>query len=186
MKRYYRQTDRFRCGPIAIMNTLRWSGCEYPFSDFKEELDLDCLAPYYPQGTMPWDFHTALRKWSYYSKLFTIEKFYYRSTLKALDGILKRGNAAIIHYDWGKSCHYSFAFDKTPCFYWTANHSRTDHNKETQLISRKAMSKDFKFNRSESWLWEISRGSPPRKNPRVGSNKEILDFLFCARRPDEN
>jgi len=158
MNQYYRQTDGFRCGPISVMNALRWAGCDYPFSYFKEELDVDSLAPYTPRGTCQEDMDYMLNRWADYSQLFGVVKFHSRPSLKLLDGIIRKGNSAVIHYAWELSNHYSLAFQRTPCFYYIANHYTIPGNKKAvHKVSRRSLSKDLRFDRSESWFWEIEK-----------------------------
>ena len=63
MIRYVRQQDDFRCGPIAILNALKWA---YPYrsighSKSRNLKSLCIMCKTDRQGTIPDEFHTALK-----------------------------------------------------------------------------------------------------------------------------
>lgn len=61
MIRYAKQTDNFRCGPVAIANALKWAGINFSYRDNKKRLDKLCKTKH-PTGCYLADLTRALRK----------------------------------------------------------------------------------------------------------------------------
>lgn len=59
MIRYTKQTDTFRCGPVAIANAIKWAGGDFSFRDNKKKLDK--LVNIKKTGCNPTDLTIALR-----------------------------------------------------------------------------------------------------------------------------
>ncbi len=111
MSRYVRQRDQFRCGPIAILNALKWAG-----SDATAELlprlsrETKC-DPHYP-GTWKTDLAMTLRKRG--KKYFSVRQDGHPS-MKKIEKCLRRGESVLICFlcpgsrakygEWGG--HYS-------------------------------------------------------------------------------
>lgn len=160
-EKYYRQTDTFRCGPIAIMNTLRWAGTSYPFSYFKNELDYDTEANIPPWGTNLDRLIYTLYRWSYHSGLYSLEAIHSQTNLKTLDQILKRGNSVVVRYGWARTNHISFVFDRTPFYYYTANHYDDPKvPRAIRRVSRPSLSQDLRYSKEDSIFIEIKKGKP--------------------------
>ena len=58
--RYVSQRDRFRCGPIAIANAMKWAGANFSFRDNKKRLDKLCKIS--ETGCNPVNLTRALKK----------------------------------------------------------------------------------------------------------------------------
>src|SRR5882672_202506 len=68
---YVLQRDKFRCGPIAILNALRWAGEDVPFREGLKQLSEQCKCAA-PKGTTFRPFLKTLR--SRGENLFTVEQ----------------------------------------------------------------------------------------------------------------
>ena len=65
--RYIKQKDKSSCGPIAIMNVMKWAGKKFAAKDIEQQIKKDCF--YFPAningpfvGVMPAAFDTSIEK----------------------------------------------------------------------------------------------------------------------------
>lgn len=111
MPRYVRQRDRFRCGPVAILNALKWAGSDATarlLPKLSRETKCD---PHYP-GTWKEDLAVILRKRG--KKYFSIRQDS-RSSLKKIEECLRDGGSVLLCFLCpgtrdrdGWDGHYSF------------------------------------------------------------------------------
>lgn len=99
MPRYTKQRDKFRCGPIAILNSIKWAGVEAPYSQFTPLISrLCCCKP--PDGTSHGFFDRALRiVGQTCPKPFQVRRII-RPRLSQIEDHLKADGAVIINYYW--------------------------------------------------------------------------------------
>jgi len=95
--RYKKQRDKFRCGPVAIQNALRWAGYDADLN--KICLEVGCV---YPEniGTWPEQLDPGLR---FFGKdIFSIKKIIY-PTVKQLKEHLFSGGAIIFRVTYTRN-----------------------------------------------------------------------------------
>lgn len=102
--RYVLQSDRYSCGPIAILNALKWAGQKInkfellPFLQFAcRTIDLEYPEDFDLNGTHDSDFERVLR---YTGKGMFFIKRPKILTVKQLKLHLKRGGALAFSYYW--------------------------------------------------------------------------------------
>jgi hypothetical protein len=109
MTRYLRQRDTYSCGPIAILNALKWAGASKTGKSIRTlRKDAKCN---YPDGTYSVDFNRALRK---KGKRFFSTKWVASSLTKVV-AQLRAGNAVLLSFtlsDWyrldgDRAAHYA-------------------------------------------------------------------------------
>lgn len=107
--RYVKQRDKYSCGPVALMNILKWGGSLLSYDDQRDPLTTLCKCTS-DDGTKWGKFDQALRKVSKRHKGFTVEKVR-RPTLTEIEEHLRAGGALVLNYHWqyrGKEDrHYS-------------------------------------------------------------------------------
>ena len=95
------------CGPVAIINALRWAGQKAPYSLSKSKIRKACKWNS-GKGTRHTNFEKALRKFG--GKYFSIRKKK-RPTLKEMRKHLSAGQAIVLSYAWEsggeRSRHFS-------------------------------------------------------------------------------
>ena len=91
--RYVRQRDQYSCGPIAIMNALKWAGLSATYRTHFHKIRSLCKTTM-SWGTTPKNMTVTLEK---YSKClsFTTKSLV---TLKEIDKHLAAGGAVILEY----------------------------------------------------------------------------------------
>ncbi len=96
MVRYVRQRDTFRCGPIAILNALKWAGAPVTAALLPEITAVaGCV---YPEGTQPKDFAPALRAFG--EKYFSVGTVPLPS-IRAIENCLREEDRAVlVNYGW--------------------------------------------------------------------------------------
>ncbi|MCI0527014.1 MAG: hypothetical protein L0Y56_06105 [Nitrospira sp.] len=95
MPRYTKQRDRYSCGPIAIINALRWAGEPASYERLSR---LQALCDTKPgEGTMHSPFDRALRMMS--GSVFSVQRVY-RPKLRAMERHLRKGGAIVINWQW--------------------------------------------------------------------------------------
>lgn len=117
MPRYVRQRDRWSCGPIAVLNALRWVGLDLPYSFAMNELWRDLhVRP--PKGTCYYDVDDYLKAAAKISGLFKVQEFFPSPPTSRLIEHLQAGGAIIFRYRWkyrGKvGYHLEFLADCSP------------------------------------------------------------------------
>ena len=97
--RYVKQRDKFSCGPVAIMNVLKWSGMEFSHEYLRDWAGGLCeCGP--PDGTAHKKFEKGLRQASKaYGRPFTVRKVMH-PTLAQIDEHLREGGAIVLNYYW--------------------------------------------------------------------------------------
>ncbi len=94
--RYTKQRDKFRCGPIAILNALRWVGVSIPYKELLPSLErlCECVAP---DGTRHAAFDRTLREVG--KDIFTVRRVHHPS-LAQIEEHLREGGHIILNYRW--------------------------------------------------------------------------------------
>lgn len=109
--RYLRQYNNFSCGPIAILNALKWAGRRVTYAYHYEQLAVDCglKADEDDYGTDNRDLDRVLRMHG--KDYYTVRKPK-TPTFEEFEQHLKNGGSAILcylHYDEeGPEGHYAF------------------------------------------------------------------------------
>ena len=97
--RYVKQRDKYRCGPVAIMNVLKWSGEGEPHDYLRDWAThvCDCTPP---DGTPHKAFEAGLRQASkVYGHPFVVRKVM-SPTLAEISSHLRGGGALVLNYHW--------------------------------------------------------------------------------------
>ena len=106
--RYCKQKDLYSCGPVAILNALKWGGAKATYSKHINFLAQECRTS--KDGTEDKHFDRALRRNG--KKWFTVLKPKYFDLQLITDHLYSDGAIIIAHlelnppHDW----HYSFWF----------------------------------------------------------------------------
>jgi hypothetical protein len=115
-----KQTDQFRCGPVAILNAIKWSGGQATKKKDLPRITSECCCTY-PRGTPPTNLMAAIKKYRHHFKA-TIQ---YDPPKRKFDRHLENGNAAILDYfsRWdGEYCgHYILVLGKDKRCYTICN-----------------------------------------------------------------
>ena len=108
--RYVKQRDKFRCGPVAIMNVLKWSGGVLSHDDLRDPLTIMCDCEASAGGTQHTNFDEVLRHMGDHYGAYTVKRVI-RPTLSQIEKHLRAGGALVLNYHWeyGKKSdrHYS-------------------------------------------------------------------------------
>lgn len=109
MPRYVRQKDQFSCGPIAIMNALKWAGIRTTYKTHFREIRTLCKTTA-SWGTTPENMTATIRKYCRCLN-FTTKSLV---TLREIDEHLASGGAVILEYwfrdEMDYDGHYVFIF----------------------------------------------------------------------------
>ena len=93
MVRFVKQRDRFRCGPVAILNALKFFGKKCTYSDLKK-ISVSCHC-WGPGGTKESRLDEALRRLG--KKYFRVRRTYNYSFDK-IDEALRKNKLVIVDY----------------------------------------------------------------------------------------
>lgn len=127
--RYFKQRDFFRCGPVAILNALKWAGVPVTV---KHDLPRICRLCYCVDGGVNYrEMDDALRKVG--RGHFTIRRVN-QPKLHEIEDHLKAGGAIILDFYWEKvtrdhivtSRHYVLMSDISPSgtYFGMANYQK--------------------------------------------------------------
>ena len=97
MPRYVRQRDQYRCGPIAILNALKWAGARVSSSDYLDYLTELAVCGPSPRGTWHKTFDRALRVAG--EDFYSVRRIYY-PTLGEIEFHLQDDGAIVLNYYW--------------------------------------------------------------------------------------
>lgn len=152
--RFLRQKDQYSCGPVAVINALKWAGLPLTYkSDFKE-IKTRCKTTA-DWGTTP---HNISKVLSQYDELsFEIKQLI---TLKDIEEHLLSGGAVILEY-WFKDetlydGHYVFIYEREGNDFVVVNHM--SDGSAVQVCSRQNLKsmlrcKKYRYTGSPSaWL----------------------------------
>lgn len=96
MPRFTKQRDRYSCGPVAILNALRWSGMDAPYKELIDIFQKVCNCE--PgRGTNHSDFDRALRFFG--TDLFRVRRVQ-RPCLGKIEQHLRDDGCVILNYRW--------------------------------------------------------------------------------------
>lgn len=96
MPRFTKQRDRYSCGPVAILNALRWCGMDAPYKEVIDILQKVCNCE--PgRGTNHPDFDQALRFFG--TDLFRVRRVS-RPRLAEIEEHLREDGCVILNYRW--------------------------------------------------------------------------------------
>jgi len=93
MVRYVKQKDYTSCGPVALINIMKWLGCNTTYDNFIDTARiLCCHEPGVDGGTHIWDMEKALKK------LGIKKKRKKNPTLEDIDKHLDSGGIVLLEY----------------------------------------------------------------------------------------
>jgi hypothetical protein len=137
--RYLRQHDRSSCGPISVINAVKW--CNIPISEKStlQKLRQDCRCKR-EQGTDYSGIVLALSNYAKYIEFFTVKKL----TIEKVDRHLKKGGATLFCLYWNIQkklyAHAVLCISKTDKFYkivnYSGNHSAALQYKKKETIDK--------------------------------------------------
>lgn len=97
--RYVKQRDHYSCGPVAIMNILKWVGVKFNYRDRIEVLQEACkCSP--PRGTKHAAFDKALRLVAELLPVDICVRRVHRPKLCQIEEHLRSGGAVVLNYRW--------------------------------------------------------------------------------------
>jgi len=150
---YVKQRDKYSCGPIAILNAIKWSGIKATYSShFKRVSKLS------NSGICGIDNHDITKALNNYKKLkYRIKK---HITVEELEKHLIKGGSAIVGYDFridGEDVgHYSFIAGKKDRRFVIINHFV---DKKIGHLTKKEINYILKYRGYEDspYAWLISK-----------------------------
>lgn len=118
--RFIRQRDQYSCGPIAILNALKWTGISITYRSHFKKIKTLCKTTM-NWGTTPENITKVLLDYSEHLN-FEIKELV---TLKSIDKHLKAGGALILEYWFNEDGiydgHYVFIFQRDGHDFITVN-----------------------------------------------------------------
>lgn len=143
--RYYKQKRGFDCGPVVLLNAMKWAGFQRSAKEYLPMLtervgylikETDRESP----GTEPLDFQAGL----ICTPELEVKAMYHVPNLRDLDRELKMGRAIILRYFHNRGGHYTLIVGKTKHYYTLVN----DGGDSTVIRrSRESMKKFLKGHR---------------------------------------
>jgi hypothetical protein len=155
MTRYLKQWDYISCGPVAIINAMKWRGMKVSRRSHFKKLKRKCKCNHRDGGTYKHDLTRALR--NYLSNV----KCKVQESINTLDRHLDSGGAVIIAYDYIRNDdvregHYVFCIGKTKHYYTLVNDVCTKNGELLpNTISKKSRKNMVKMLRLENEMWLI-------------------------------
>lgn len=92
--RYKKQNDNFRCGPVALLNAMKWAGARVSYKDWIDYLCALCNC-YDSKGTKYPDLIKAFRACS--KGLFSFKQVDFPSLKEIQNHIRKEGAVVLLH-----------------------------------------------------------------------------------------
>lgn len=97
--RYVKQRDKYSCGPVAVMNVLKWVGVEF---NYQERIDVmrrvcECRPP---NGTKHAAFDRALRITAELLPVDLRVRLVYKPKLGQIEEHLRAGGIIVLNYRW--------------------------------------------------------------------------------------
>lgn len=152
MPRYIRQRLRQSCGPIVLMNAVKWAGYSLNRVEYLPHFAELCG---YQIGSSFGIYCESLHEAILATPEVKLVKRLERPTLRQLDRFLDKGHAAIVRYAHRSGCHYVLVPKRTAKFYYCVNGSQV---KTLVRISRKRFSKKLRYvfdgETSRTWIVE--------------------------------
>jgi len=136
--RYIKQRDKYACGPIAIMNVLKWAGAKITYnSHFKHIKKISNC------GISGTDYDGIVKVVKSYKKLFDVLECHF-IYISDIDYYIKNRGSIILEYYYkdlesfdGYSGHYVFISGKLGKHYLVVNNYR--EGKALQICSRRKL-----------------------------------------------
>lgn len=103
MINYVKQRDRFRCGPVAVINAVKWAGGRMSYKTSIREITDQChCVP--GEGTMVIDLHKTLHK---VGRRHFKSQYISKPTFSQVDDALAQGDAVVWNYKHNRGRHYA-------------------------------------------------------------------------------
>lgn len=156
--RYIRQRDRDSCGPVAVLNILKWLGCQISYKEYISTVKYLCL---HESGVDGGTYTEGMRNALKCLNIKHVRKKF--KSLNQIDNHLDKGG--VVLFDYQVSCrlksgvikeewHYSLCIGKTKKSYIIVN----DGTKQTiGKRLRKTVDRMLDKNNSDSAVWLIKR-----------------------------
>ena len=116
MPRYVGQRDKYSCGPVVIMNAIKWAGGHATMKKDHKRLTKAVYCGFVgdQHGTHPLDLDPILRREGF--GRFEVVRFFYPSIQEFEEHVRKDDCAAVISFNYinrsGKFCgHYTLVID---------------------------------------------------------------------------
>lgn len=154
MTRYYRQRDRYSCGPVAFYNARKWMGMKGSWN--KEKYYLKMMCNCWLNGTYPVSLHMAM-KIVHSQKIGRLHK---KPKLSWIDKQLELGRAIVIRFfhdaDDERKGHFILLVGQTSKTYQVVGWQQKI---TTQKIYRHTIATSLRLKReaSSSIAWTIKR-----------------------------
>lgn len=157
MVRYVKQRDYTSCGPVALINILKWANCNVTYKSFIEDARILCNHEPGPDGgTHIWDMEHALKR------IGIRKKRRKNPTLEEIDKHIDSGGIVLIEYyapyknkflDKGEG-HFSLCIGRTDKTYILVNDGTKNTVGKRNRMTMKIMLYGGKDNR---YAWFISK-----------------------------
>lgn len=162
MVKYSKQLNKTDCGPMAVLNALKWAGypvsCRRGYKSIKKNCKWKA-----GQGTYYSDIYKTLQK---YSKLKS--RIIKSPKLKELDSLLEKGYTFILLYTHkhGRCSHFIFCSGKSSKKYFFKNDSSVYTNrarvrKTINSYLRKSLRKDGIYAPARVICIKKTKNNPP-------------------------
>ena len=162
MPRYIKQRDKFRCGPVVILNALKWAGVDVSYDESIDHLSNLCRCRR-PRGTNHKNFDRAIRE---AGKGIFRTQLVRHPTIGKIEEHLQDGGALAFNYHWRReeenesSRHFSLVEGISPSgrTFYIANRSHA--GRTLQSIHRERFKKwDLRFQRTDPHYkaWFLTR-----------------------------
>jgi len=124
MTRYLKQRDQSSCGPVAVINALKWAGLRVTEKTHKKKIQqLTQCNPYGRgfRGSHPYDVNHALSCYNSI-KIQRVRKDVW-TTLSEINEHLDKGGSILMRYFLANNGHYTLCVGRTPKTYRFVNDS---------------------------------------------------------------
>jgi len=168
MIRYLKQRDEFSCGPIAVINALKWAGLKVTEKTHKKHMiRLTNCKSHHGRGfggCFPYDIDYALLQY----KSIKICKVYdafdradRTNMFTEINNHLDNDGSLLMRYFWkpGRG-HYTFCIGRTPKTYTFVNDSigKNIINRSKKTMNKMLITKDYAFGALEyPVVWFLKR-----------------------------
>jgi hypothetical protein len=94
MPRYTKQYDQYNCGPVAVVNALKWAGEKVSYRECKFDI-MDMCGGKQSYGAPPWILGETLGQIGRTTGRFDVVR-HSKLTLKDIERVLKEGKAILL------------------------------------------------------------------------------------------
>jgi len=155
MIKYLKQREQGTCGPVAIINALKWAGLRVTEKTHKKRIrQLTSCSMHHGRGfrgCFPYDIDYALSR---YKSIYACcnHSGQPNTKLSEIDKHLDYGGSLLIRYFWKPNCgHYTLCIGRTPKTYILVNDSgeKTVIRRSRKTMTRMLSTVNYSFGAKE-------------------------------------